>query len=420
MSPLNTNNIAPTPPAWLTCGYLEHKLQIYHNNTSLKIINLEIVPATAQGENYLSIMWRIKVSYSVQYKKDMQTSSYIAKTCFQDNSVSANVINEFNMFPHEMKIYEKILPKLTEILKEIGYEHKMFADAVYVDYENSAIIFEDLSTQNFVTADRVTCLDMEHVKVVLSTLAKFHAAGAVLNERMPGIFAQNYDRGMMNRRTTAFQPKIEGVLTALARYVESESDLKEKYYEKLSTLITRAMEYGARVFDVNDQHFMTLVHGDFWTSNIMFRYSDNVPISIVPVDFQFSVWTSPAIDLHYFFNTSLQEDLRLYKQPELIQFYYYNLANTLRSIKYHGHIPSLFDFKIQVEMRSFLALTSAFIYQPVMICEETEDASFKNLVSNSEEGIRFKKTLFRNERVQKNLKRLLPIFDQKGLLDVMD
>lgn len=41
-------------------------------------------------------------------------------------------------------MYEKVLLKLTELLREIVDRDKLYADIIYVDYEHSAIIFEDL------------------------------------------------------------------------------------------------------------------------------------------------------------------------------------------------------------------------------------------------------------------------------------
>lgn len=90
------------------------------------------------------------------------------------------------------------------------------------------------------------------------------------------------------------------------------------------------------------------------TTNFMFQYdAKEHPTNAIFIDFQFSVWNSPAIDLHYFFSTSLQDNLRLEHQTELVQFYYYRLTEALRKLKYAGRIPSLFDFQLQFRSRGF-------------------------------------------------------------------
>jgi len=86
----------------------------------------------------------------------------------------------------------------------------------------------------------------------------------------------------------------------------------------------------------------------------MFQYDDEGhPINAIFIDFQFSVWNSPAIDLHYFFSTSIQENLRLQHQTELVQFYYYKLVKALKKVNYSGKVPSLFEFQLQFRAKAF-------------------------------------------------------------------
>lgn len=71
------------------------------------------------------------------------------------------------------------------------------------------------------------------------------------------------------------------------------------------------------------------------------------------IDFQYSCFTSPAIDLHYFFNTSLQESLRPNRFDELIAFYHEHLVTYLKRLDYKKPIPNLDQFKQQYLDKSF-------------------------------------------------------------------
>lgn len=51
------------------------------------------------------------------------------------------------------------------------------------------IIMEDISVDGYKTADRTAGLDMEHVKLVLDKLAKYHAASAYHFEKVQVIMA---------------------------------------------------------------------------------------------------------------------------------------------------------------------------------------------------------------------------------------
>ena len=107
------------------------------------------------------------------------------------------------------------------------------------------------------------------------------------------------------------------------------------------------IEKATALYDLNENNFNVLNHGDLWINNMMFLYKDEQPIDVLMVDFQLSSWNSPVFDLIYFFNTSLHEDIREAGQDELIQFYHENLVKTLRKLNYRGKIITLHELQLQ-------------------------------------------------------------------------
>lgn len=77
--------------------------------------------------------------------------------------------------------------------------------------------------------------------------------------------------------------------------------------------------------------------------------SDSEIDGVSLVDFQFSCWASPAVDLQYFLNTSLHESLRPDRFDELIAYYHEHLADFLKRLDYKQDIPTLGQFKVQFE-----------------------------------------------------------------------
>lgn len=75
--------------------------------------------------------------------------------------------------------------------------------------------------------------------------------------------------------------------------------------------------------------------------------------NVIFIDFQISCWTSPTIDLHYFFNNSLHESLRPNQFDDLIEFYHENLAKYLVRLEYKKQIPTLGEFKQQYKEKAF-------------------------------------------------------------------
>ncbi|XP_055855054.1 uncharacterized protein LOC129918492 [Episyrphus balteatus] len=419
LTKIETIDESQQAPEWLTQDFLTKKLRIYYKDPSLQILSMSVAPATGKGENYASIMNRVSLQYIIGGDRSPRSGSYVVKSSFEGDEFATEKISPYDIYNREMEIYEKIIPKLNALLEEIGDKDKMFPETISVEYDRSAMIFEDLTQRGYIMCDRLKGLDMDHAKMCLRKLAKMHATSAVLNEREPGTF-KTYDRGLFNRHTDNFSPFFVGILDACGRMVSKLEGFK-KYGEKLLALKPKLMEYGKQVFDPVDGHVNVLAHGDFWVNNVMFNEGPNQrPNDVILIDFQYSCWGSPAIDLHYFFNTSLMEDMRLHQQDELFQYYYNIFTGILKALKFQAKIPSLHQFLLHMSEKEFYAVTSGCLVQAVMINEQTEDADFHSLMGEDERALNFKNTIFKNEKVQKNLKRLLPKFDRKGLLDHRD
>ncbi|EDV91300.1 uncharacterized protein LOC6568322 [Drosophila grimshawi] len=405
-------------PSWLTREYVQQKLRAYLKDAKLELKKLQIKPATAGGENYASVMTRITVEY-IDKNLCQETTTFIVKTTFADKDPAAEFLEQYGIYTREMDMYEEVLPKLAIILQQDLDDHrKMFAGTVCVDRERDSIMFEDMSLESYTTADRIKQLDLQHTQLVLEKLAKFHAAGALLNEKNPGIFDKKYDRCFFNSHTRAYEPLMKNMLRSLIASIEDDKLLHQRYASKLNGLIEHIMEYSERAMEVNKEDFVTLCHGDLWTTNTMFNYDEQgKPNNVILIDFQFSVYSSPAIDLHYFFSTSLQDDLYQYHQMELIQFYYQKLVESLTKLGFSGHVPSLFQFQQQFQARAFYEIFSSFIFLPAMICTGSEGFNIEKGISQSDNDIAVRSKIYKNPMVQKKLRRFLPFFDQRGLLD---
>lgn len=152
---------------------------------------------------------------------------------------------------------------------------------------------------------------------------------------------------MLNRVGKEFDNFYLSTFDAMCGQIEEWDDF-QVYFKKLNKLRSKLLEKGRQVFDTKNKQFNTLIHGDIWVNNSMFTYNEkNHPDKMMLVDFQFCCWTSPTIDLHYFFNTSLKEDLRIYHQDELIKCYHDNLVKTLNTLGFQGYIPTLQGFHIE-------------------------------------------------------------------------
>lgn len=74
--------------------------------------------------------------------------------------------------------------------------------------------------------------------------------------------------------------------------------------------------------------------------------------NVIFLDFQFSCWASPAIDLQYFMNTSLCETLRTSHFDDLIEYYHSNLVAMLKRFNYGKHVPTVSELQSQFHEKS--------------------------------------------------------------------
>ncbi|XP_037951522.1 uncharacterized protein LOC119682223 [Teleopsis dalmanni] len=406
-------------PTWLTNAYFQNVLRNYKKDTSLTVTKMESSVATGKGENFISVIIRVIVEYKSNNKAS-KSEPFIVKSKLEHDVAVTLILEPYQAEATEMLMYDKILPILNELIKLIDEQEKLFPTAIFVDYEHRAIIFEDLAELGYTSAARLNGIDEEVAKLCLENMAKIHATGLVFNTMHPGLLQQLH-HGVFNRHTRGFAAYFETIMEVCANFAGDCVDLGIYYKEKLLKLKDNMMECGARVFDVKPDFFNTLCHGDFWANNLMVTYTEEANISkiknVLALDFQFSVWGSPAVDLHLFFNTSLRHELRLHKQKILVEYYYGILTRTLQKLNYTGDVPTLKDLWVQLEAKRFYAVTASLIVQPVLLNENNEDADFNALVSDDERGRRLRSILYTNKKVQEYAKILIPFFDQKGLLD---
>ncbi|BFF89760.1 uncharacterized protein DMAD_08439 [Drosophila madeirensis] len=412
----SSNSVFMDAPDWLTETYMQDALRDFYGDQRIKITCLQVHPALGKGENYGGVLTRVKAQFT---RRDgtCQIGHYIVKSTFESDEFARNAMEPYDIFNREMNIYEEVLPKLKALLHEIGDGEEIFAETMTVDYDRSVLIFEDLSAREFVMPDRLTGLDLKLARLVLRKLAKMHATSAVLNEREDRAL-ESYDRGMFNRHTDNYAPCFLGMLQAASRRVAQWPGY-ELYAEKLEALLPVYMELGKRVFDVCPGQINVLAHGDLWTNNVLVKYDKETgeAENVIIIDFQYAAWGSPAIDLFYFLNSSLEFDLHLNNQEELIHYYFNIFSDTLRKLSFKAAIPNMHQFHQQIQQKAFYGMHTTISIFPIQRNVETADADFNALMQNNQRAINFKNACYGNPASQRIMRQLLPKFEQEGLLD---
>ncbi|KAG5674765.1 hypothetical protein PVAND_004715 [Polypedilum vanderplanki] len=398
-------------PSVYTKKYFQDILTSYFKSNSILVNDLNIRPCNSQAEGFLSILHRITINY--QIKDESKSINIVAKSdC--DNKFTLEKIgpNGYDIQNKEIKFFSHIAPEMEKI-----FGNGTILNVIYIDKVNKILLFKDLKDENFQMANRMIGLDENHMKLTLSKLAKFHAASLKMLAKNPQVFDE-FDMGLFNRKVDAFN---EGTLMLFIAAGDEVATWEgyEVYAEKMKNLRKHFIENATRCFDVKENELNVLNHGDVWTANLMFKYDKegNVTDAVI-FDFQFCNYGSIALDLNHFFFTSLNDDLYNHEDIErLVQFYYYELKKILSDFDYDlTGFPSLHQFIIEFQKKLFFG----FIYASCIISFMTSDDpdnDFETIHSKNEKSNKQRRKIMKNERFAKIFKKMLPFFDQMGILD---
>lgn len=163
--------------------------------------------------------------------------------------------------------------------------------------------------------------------------------------------------GLISRKSEIVNEMILTHYDIVIEIISTWPDFAQ-YTKKLNVMRNQFIEMAKNVCDVNPNEFNTLTQGDLWVNNLLLKYNNatNQIENVVLIDWAYSKWTSPVLDLHYFFNTSLQESFRPGKFDELLAGYYENLKSFLIGLNYSKKIPTLKIFQEQFKQRILYGL----------------------------------------------------------------
>lgn len=154
---------------------VEKKLQLSRDQFKLKLVLLS--PATGKNENYASVVYRAKIKIEFLETKLRQSVNVIIKALLS----TVKEMKEFGVFPRERFMYENVLSSFEKIWLDRAGKEILFGPKS-IKFETDPyeiIVLNDLKSENYEMMNRKDGLNMAQAKVLLTKIAKFHAASAV-------------------------------------------------------------------------------------------------------------------------------------------------------------------------------------------------------------------------------------------------
>ncbi|KAJ9581050.1 hypothetical protein L9F63_023774 [Diploptera punctata] len=380
-------------PSWMNSEFFENVFKTENCENDFKITSFEVKKATAAGDNYLSLIYRATVQITTG-----ESRSLIIK-CQPAGDALKEVTKNYKLFERETKMLKDVLPAMHKLLREASIENfsPFSAKHLYSQFcpTNQIIVLEDLKESGFEMAERTAGLDLDHCMLVMRKLGQFHAASLVLKEKNPELFHVFVDPISEEMVQNEFKNIDElKMFTAKIRKISESADAKWTEGRRRMT-----------------NEFSVLVHGDAWVNNMMFRYSkdNNQLVDMRFVDYQLSLWTSPAVDLQYFLNSSPAMDL-LEDQTMFIEEYHRVLGETLSALGYqHLHI-TLEHLNELLESRGYYGMLSVFCTRNIVLMDKESIFDLNRVAKKSEVSYKFSKMYTDSLKIQ------IPLMETRGWL----
>uniref|UniRef100_A0A182MWU6 CHK kinase-like domain-containing protein n=1 Tax=Anopheles culicifacies TaxID=139723 RepID=A0A182MWU6_9DIPT len=393
-----------------------------------RVLESTITRATGNGDNYMSDVFRIVACYIDEDESDPERRhiSLVVKS-LPDTGQRGPIIKELLAYEKEASMFRDIVPQLSKLTNDTFFAARCFYAS---DLPERLIVFEDLKTLGYVTANRHAGLDFEHCALVMKKIGQFHAASMRFAEQRMDLLRDLFHFNMFNpehpepmeQMRHIFEKGLETLIDVVkTKWDDFDQTIVAKLEQLTPVYVEKLRECLEQDFE-SDGGYRVLNHGDLWSNNMMFRYDPNDP-SIVQdvafVDLQISFYASPGLDLNYVLSTCPNYETRP-RLDELVELYYESFRATLEHLEYDARpIPTLDDVWREIRRMEFYALVSIITVLPIVLMDKTDELvlNFENLLDGAD-AEKARQIQYNGKNYQRIVRPMLIEFNQRKLLDV--
>lgn len=134
------------------------------------------------------------------------------------------------------------------------------------------LMIEELSDEKHEKVSRRSGLGVKHLKVVMKSLAKFHAASAIL----PPDTLNHHQQPNISEYFKVFHSLFINCVRSLVDGLSTDDGFEETKVlaKKLNAFERNMIDKSSEAFMLHDDDFGVLCHGDLWLNNLKFELND--------------------------------------------------------------------------------------------------------------------------------------------------
>lgn len=242
----------------------------------------KVEPGSNHGDNFMGVVSRVTLSGNRRVDGNYEDGEL--KLLCKFGSEVAERRKEFNtdgLFMREIFAYEKLLPAFKKFQKSKGLSDaesfvsypKYYAGVADAEQGHFVIIMEDLKEQKFDMWPKKEPVPLDHSRLVMEQLGRFHGISVAMKEQQPSVFEEfskldDLFGGICRSGMPMFQSSYDRAMAVVT---------DDEHRSILQHLKANMVDIMTDLVDVEKtEPFGVIGHGDCWTNNQMFQYPSEV------------------------------------------------------------------------------------------------------------------------------------------------
>lgn len=358
--------------------FLHRILQFIENEPNVKLDMVDIRPGCSIGDNYMSCVRRVTINGHTANHHYKKLEHVLIMKVQPECQARREAFRCHSLFLNESAFYNRVIPALQEYTED--RTPLPFPVCYYAS--TNAIILDDLTLSGYRMSNRKCGVDYNHCKIAFQVLGRFHAASLAMKH----LHREEFDRLHPSVQEVIFSPEainvhgvsIENALKLAVSKLKLTIQPGESHLEEA---VKKLQNYQGRVFETMrylvsaKEPLSVIMHGDFWTNNMLFKYKENgkaLEVSDVKfVDLQVSRYGSPAIDILHFLYSSLQPGILEAHYDDILKVYHESLTENLYKLAPTAPKITLQDVISEVETHAMYGMFMGFLLLPAVTAETT-------------------------------------------------